>query len=249
MKNIKTNFLIFNLLYVWAFLFLLNSCASTHNGVLNSSNDLRNVKYVDFAFGNSKTTTFLGIGGNKHDALVLEAKLNMMRNFPLKPNQFYGNFIVDYKTTKVLGVVTNLVTVSADILEEKSNSDKELFSESLKSKLGISKENEFFAIGDTVVDENNLKYIINSAYSNNVLVNPVGHDEKRYSKLIKNENEVFSTNKSLFSSIDKDLIVETTPGNFIFLLDGQKFKIIGVNKSLALLKSSTDEFVTESIRK
>jgi len=247
-KNTKTNFIIFNLFFVSAFLFLLNSCASTHSGVLNSSNDLRNVKYVDFAFGNSKTTTFLGIGGNKHDALVLEAKLNMMRNFPLKTNQFYGNFIVDYKTTKVLGVITkNLVTVSADILEEKSNTDKELFSESLKSKLGISKENEFFAIGDTVLDENNLKYTIDGANSNYVSVNPVGHDEKRFSKLIKNENEVFSTKKSLFSSIDKDLIVETTPGNFVFLVDGQKFKIIGVNKSLALLQNLSGEFFTEPI--
>jgi len=172
----------------------------------------------------------------------------MMRNFPLKTNQFYGNFIVDYKTTKVLGVITkNLVTVSADILEEKSNTDKELFSELLKSKLGISKENEFFAIGDTVLDENNLKYTIDGANSNYVSVNPVGHDEKRFSKLIKNENEVFSTKKSLFSSIDKDLIVETTPGNFVFLVDGQKFKIIGVNKSLALLQNLSGEFFTEPI--
>jgi len=80
-KNTKTNFIIFNLFFVSAFLFLLNSCASTHSGVLNSSNDLRNVKYVDFAFGNSKTTTFLGIGGNKHDAKLPVKDKSILRKF------------------------------------------------------------------------------------------------------------------------------------------------------------------------
>jgi hypothetical protein len=238
LKNTKTNFLIFNLLYVSAFLFLFNSCASTHNGVLNSSNDLRNVKYVDFAFGNSKTTTFLGIGGNKHDALVLEAKLNMMRNFPLKPNQFYGNFIVDYKTTKVLGVVTNLVTVSADILEEKTSIDKELFSESLKGKLGISKENEFFAIGDTVVDMNNVKYTVSSNYAETLVLYPIETSEKKFSEMQKIGIEIFSTKKTIQIEDENKKIIQFCPGNY-FLDGGFKFKIVGVNKEFLLLENES----------
>jgi hypothetical protein len=229
----KSNLSKTNLIITSVIILLLNSCATNHNGFLSSNNDLRNIKYVDFAFGNSKTTTFLGIGGNKHDALVLEAKLNMMRNFPLKSNQFYGNFIVDYKTTKALGVITNLVTVSADILEEKTSGEQELFSESLKSKLGISKENDFFNIGDTVVDVQNLEYTVASSNSEILILYPIDNDEKRFSKMEKMEDEVFSTKKYINDENNK---TQYNPGNSFFD-GGFTHTIIGVNKQMLLLKN------------
>ena len=111
---------------------------TTFNGVLTPTNDLKNVKYINTAFGSAQANYFMGVVGNKHDALVLEAKINMMKNFPLDSNQYYANYTVDFRKKNLLVVQSAIVTVSADIVQEKSSPSEDNYTEAFKSKLGIS---------------------------------------------------------------------------------------------------------------
>jgi len=170
---------------------LFSSCMLTFNGELTPTNDLKNVQYINTAFGFSEATNYMGVVGNKHDALVLEAKSNMMKNFPLEGNQYYANYVVDVKKKNLLVMQTTLVTVSADIVQDKASEYDENYSYELKSKLGIPETNLFFSIGDTVVDAKMTYYIIESNKGAQFVVKPMSGTEARYSRLIKNQAELF----------------------------------------------------------
>lgn len=163
----------------------------TFNGALSPTNNLKNVQYINTAFGSSQATHYMGLVGNKHDAMVLEAKSNMMKNFPLNGNQYYANYAVDVKKKNLIVLQSILVTVSADIVQDKSSEYDENYSYEFKSKLGIPETNLFFSIGDTVVDAKMTYYIIESNQGANFVVKPLVGIELRYSRLIKNQAELF----------------------------------------------------------
>jgi hypothetical protein len=72
---------------------------------------------MDIASGEASTVLVFGIGGLSKDALVLEAKKDMYRNYPLQEGQIYANITVDYKRGFYIFVVETTVTVSADIIQ------------------------------------------------------------------------------------------------------------------------------------
>jgi hypothetical protein len=74
---------------------------------------------LTFASGSSSTTKILGIGGLSKDALVADAKRNLLENYPLKENQTLANISVDFKNSYFLIVYLTKVTVTADIVEFK----------------------------------------------------------------------------------------------------------------------------------
>ncbi len=122
-----------NSLYLIISLFFLNSCAF-HTGMMTSSASLTdgNFKVVQFASGEVTTRHFFGIGGLKKDAVVKEAKQDLLRKYPLKRGQVLANVTVDVKRTYFLMVITTKTTVSADIVQ-----------------FGVfADENEFDAIND-----------------------------------------------------------------------------------------------------
>jgi len=217
-----------SLLILIATLILLNSCMSTFEGNLNPSSDLKSVKYINTAFGFSKATYVFGLGGNNHDALVLEAKMNMMKNFPLENNQYYANYALDFKKKNMLILQSALVTVSADVVQDKENGLDDNYSVQLKSKLGIVDNNAYFSVGDTVIDALMNYYIIQSNKGANLIVNQLNMNETRYSKLIKGQSEVFSTN------IDK--ITKLFPNN-TFIQKDQIYLILGINSKSLLLQN------------
>jgi hypothetical protein len=98
----------------------LTSC-SFHTGIMNNSVQLNqnNFKYVRNASGEAKTTKIVGIGGIEKQALVAEAKKDLLNNFPLKDGQALANIVVDFKTSIFLFLTENKVTVTADIIEFK----------------------------------------------------------------------------------------------------------------------------------
>jgi hypothetical protein len=98
----------------------LTSCAF-HTGVMNNSVQLNqnNFKYVRNATGVAKTTKIIGIGGNEKQALVAEAKKDLLDNYPLKDGQALENIVVDFKTSIFLFLTETKVTVTADIVEFK----------------------------------------------------------------------------------------------------------------------------------
>jgi hypothetical protein len=129
----------------------LSSCAF-HNGNISSSSFSKNVVYEDRAFGVSMTKKIFGIGGLNHDALILEAKNEMMNSRPLKANEQYANLAYDIKNTYVLMVLTTKVTISADVVKLVDGEQPYVYSETYKSKISKQKfQNDLFNIGDSVM--------------------------------------------------------------------------------------------------
>lgn len=100
--------------------FLFSNCA-THMGMMtgNASLSANNFKIVKMINGTATTMKIFGLGGLGKDALVLEAKKNMLQNNPLKEGQALANVTVDFKNSFVLFVNTEKVTVTADLVEFK----------------------------------------------------------------------------------------------------------------------------------
>lgn len=100
--------------------FTASSCA-THWGTMSGSAALssNNFKVVRMASGTASTAKIFGLGGLAKDALVLEAKKDLMQNFPLKEGQALGNVTVDFKNSFMFFVAKTKVTVTADVVEFK----------------------------------------------------------------------------------------------------------------------------------
>lgn len=97
-----------------------SSCAS-HWGMMtgNASLSSNNFKITKIASGSSTATKIFGIGGLGKDALVFEAKKDMLQNYPLKDGQALANVTVDIKTSIIFFVIMEKATVTADIVEFK----------------------------------------------------------------------------------------------------------------------------------
>jgi hypothetical protein len=98
---------------------LLSGCAATHFGNMSDSASLgaNNFKMVKYATGEATVTKVFGLGGMGMDALVAEAKKNLLQNNPLKEGQTIANVTVDFKNSFILIVTKTKVTVTADIVE------------------------------------------------------------------------------------------------------------------------------------
>lgn len=100
---------------------LFSSCA-VHNGYMKNSASLSeaNFSYVKKGIsGMSYTRQVFFIGGLNKQALVDEARRNMLENNPLQPNQTLANVTVDWKYTFIVVVSKTECTVSADVVEFK----------------------------------------------------------------------------------------------------------------------------------
>ncbi|MCZ4696135.1 hypothetical protein DWB61_15860 [Ancylomarina euxinus] len=128
----------------------LTSCA-THQGMISSSALNRPVKYEDIAYGVSQTNQVLGLGGLSKDALILEAKRELINNRPLKQNETYANFTVDFKRSFFPFYNQTKATMSADVVSFTNDPLADPYTEKYKQKLTRkSLANELFEIGDSV---------------------------------------------------------------------------------------------------
>lgn len=99
----------------------LSSCV-VHNGSMNGSASLSqaNFEYVEKSVsGSASTVRVLGIGGLGKKAIVETAKMNMLKDNPLKANQALANVTVNWKSGGYLLFQTNKCTVTADIIQFK----------------------------------------------------------------------------------------------------------------------------------
>ncbi|RXQ95625.1 hypothetical protein EO244_07115 [Ancylomarina salipaludis] len=148
------------LLIPLALISLLSSCA-VHQGIISSSSLNRNVKYEDIAYGVSQTKQVLCIGGLSKDALILEAKRELINNRPLGPNETYANFTVDFKRSFFPFVNKTKATVSADVVSFTDDSQANPYTDKYKDKLSKkSLANELFQIGDSVYIDRNEDAVI-----------------------------------------------------------------------------------------
>ncbi|MCK9436269.1 MAG: hypothetical protein M0Q12_03555 [Synergistaceae bacterium] len=103
---------------------IFSSCAALHSGYMLNSAALSsaNFSYVKQNIKGEATVTYvLGIGGFSKDALVEDAKQDMLASNTLKSNQTFTNLTVNFKTTSYLGILYRVVkcTVTADVVEFK----------------------------------------------------------------------------------------------------------------------------------
>jgi len=100
---------------------LFSSCAAGLTGYMNNSAALssNNFSYVKQNLqGMSQATYVLGIGGMKREAIVDEAKQNMLENYKLQDGQTLANTTVNFKYSNFFGIVaTTKCYVTADIVE------------------------------------------------------------------------------------------------------------------------------------
>jgi hypothetical protein len=113
----KSNFII-----ALVSLFLFTGCAA-HFGTLKSDVSLNqaNFKVVTTASGTSQTKLVMGFGGLKKEALIAEARKDLVTKANLTPSQVLANISLDVKTSIFPGflpfVVIQKVTVTADVIE------------------------------------------------------------------------------------------------------------------------------------
>ena len=99
----------------------LGSCA-VHMGYMNNSAGLddANFSYKQQGIsGSAEATYVVGFGGLHHEAIVDEAKQNMLKEHPLQSNQALANVTVNYRNAFYLVVIKSKCTVTADVVEFK----------------------------------------------------------------------------------------------------------------------------------
>jgi hypothetical protein len=109
---------ILNKIFVILMVIIFNSCA-IHTGILSGDASLstNNFKMVKLTNGTAKTTKIFGIGGLGKEALVHEAKMDLLQNYPLKDGQALANVTLDFKNSFIFFVNTKKVTITADLVE------------------------------------------------------------------------------------------------------------------------------------
>jgi len=130
--------------------FFLGSCAF-HSGTLNSTTTAEPVFHKDIGVGVASTHLVFGLGGLSKDALILEARKNLMENRPLEGAEQYNNISTDFKRTVFLMVFKTKVTMVADVVAPKDSVNQPTYSDEYLSKM--SQPNfawDLFGIVDSV---------------------------------------------------------------------------------------------------
>ena len=136
--------------------FLFTSCIAYHHGTLSESNPPSDGKRtVDFAHGYARVNRILFFGGRQTDALVAEAKQNLFLSYPLRDDQYFANYVVDFQESfHWLVLHTTQVVVTAEVIGPTPVSSP--FMEEVKESTTL--EREGFQIGEAVTFETSYGY-------------------------------------------------------------------------------------------
>ncbi|HZK08558.1 MAG TPA: DUF6567 family protein [Bacteroidales bacterium] len=110
---------VFTLTTVFAIVAMMFSSCAMHTGIgmSNASLSQNNFKIVKFAKGDVCTTKIFGLGGLGKQALVAEAKQELLANYPLQDGQALANMTVDFKNSFIFFVIITKCTVTADVVQ------------------------------------------------------------------------------------------------------------------------------------
>ncbi len=196
-----------------------------------------NFQVIGTAMGKSSTVKVLGIGGLKKNALVFDAKKDLLQNYPLKEGQALTNVIVDFKREYLIIMNRTTAYLYADIVDF-NHTDKK------KENNYFVKEYHGFNVGDSVFVSMLSRYekmlILDLDFSY-VLVKGSDNREKHieYSKLFKREGQIEI--KSIMYSVGQAGQVtntSTVTGEEIT----RQLKVIGVNDRHVLFVDDNGEY-------
>lgn len=110
--------LIYSLIAVLA----LSGCVSMHTGITASSASLSKNNFIYVAKsvqGTATVTQFIALIPGAKEALVNDAKQEILKRYPLKDNQVLSNITIDFKSSLILGPLVRKTkcTVTADVVE------------------------------------------------------------------------------------------------------------------------------------
>ena len=135
---------------------ILSSCAY-HSGTIGDLSTQQPVTYEDLAIGVATSNHFLGLGGINKDALLFDARRNLIANRPLGTNELYGAQTVDVKHSFYLLGYKTKITITADIVTPLNNASTSstIYSERYLAKVNLPVVNEsIFSVGDSVYNSN-----------------------------------------------------------------------------------------------
>jgi hypothetical protein len=184
-------------LYSYLILILALSSCAIYDGSISSSDLNSDYVYEDIAFGVSQTDYFFSIGGLDKDALVLEAKRQLYRSRPLKENESYANFSVDFKTTYLFIYSQIKVSVSADVVIKNDNNNKQRFSDNYLKKLNQQAlHQDLFEVGDSIIDKQLNKGVILDVLKNEKFRVLFSSFDNHYKSKKVSSSNIFSTVKA-----------------------------------------------------
>ncbi|MDA3890233.1 MAG: hypothetical protein PF517_01060 [Salinivirgaceae bacterium] len=138
-------------LLIFTIIVAISSC-TIHRGSISNSVVEKPVKYEDIAIGVSQANKFFGLGGISHDALIYEAKCELVRNRRLKPQEQYNNFTIDIKHSNWLIYSQVKVSVIADVVKILDHKTEDVYSEEyLKKIIEGNSTNKLFELGDSIL--------------------------------------------------------------------------------------------------
>jgi hypothetical protein len=143
-----------NIVYLVLSGLLLSSCARTHFGNMSVSSFNQNMVYEEIAYGSASSTRYLGFGGKSKDALLFEARKELIRNRPLSVGEQYANITIDRKKTYGLFYVETKLTLTADVVRFANESDSLIYSAHYQKQIEREKlkpNHYFFSVGDSVI--------------------------------------------------------------------------------------------------
>ena len=131
---------------------MLSSCAF-HSGQFVTDLPNEPVEHIDIATGVSSTVRVFGLGGLGKDALLREARRELIANRPLFDDEAYNNYTIDYKRTYFFFGSKTKVTISADVIAPKDTLYNPTFTGEYLAEIGShnSYYDSLFWIGDSVI--------------------------------------------------------------------------------------------------
>lgn len=137
---------------IWVlFLLFMSSCAYHFGGMTgNAQLSDNNFELIEVGSGTSSAFRVFGIGGFSKTALVLEAKKNLYRNYPLNKGQAYANVTVDFQQLHLLLYNRTQVTVTADIVQFYGEGDPSIERQALFENIEQQQSLGFLNVDDTV---------------------------------------------------------------------------------------------------
>lgn len=138
-------------LSILSVILILSSCAF-HSGTISSNVPNEPMVHKDIAIGVASTNIFLTFGGLSKDALISEARKNMVRSRPLEGTEQYNNVEVNIKNTYYIFGRKTKVTIIADVIAPKDSVNQASYSEIYLKKMAHPvPKHGLFGIGDSVL--------------------------------------------------------------------------------------------------
>ncbi|WKN43488.1 DUF6567 family protein [Tunicatimonas pelagia] len=97
---------------------LLNACTAYHHGLLTEGTKMdSDSNIVDIVHGYAKVSRFWFLGGNSTDALVADARRNLLAKYPLEEGQYFTNYTLDMKDAFYFpGIYTTTAIITAEVV-------------------------------------------------------------------------------------------------------------------------------------